>query len=427
MKETLRIAESIEELRSFLEETVRKSEFKLQRIKLSDQDEWAIRQGVLSHFSNGFFHVAGIENQRSKEKHLVLYQPQSALTGLAIFRDNQQVYVLLQARVEPGLSNIGQYGPTIQSTAANFLRMHGGNKTSYLDLFRSFSPIANPLANNIQFDLGQRYFQKNKILSYLELDAQIETEENMIWVPLQVVAEELTRDNYLNPDLRSLLSCFDWDLYRDDNGPREQMVQAPIDSGFNFPANALGKNEWRLITLDQLAGWEVQDETIADVSESGIWVDMYHVSCFSREVRAWSQPLMCCSNRGLVVLFVRKVEDQFEFLVSVESEFGISGQLTVLPSVVIYPGDSHEAFTGLSGNEILLAEMAQSEEGGRFYNNESLYQVLLIAEDFDTTPGQQWVNSETLKSILKTSTTASIQLRCISSLILDLINPNSFG
>ncbi len=427
MKVPLRIAETTEALNTFLEDTVRTSELKLQRIRLSDQDQWAMKQGVLSHFSNGFFHVAGLRNQRSQEEHLVLYQPQSALTGLAIFRENHQVYVLLQARVEPGLSNIGQYGPTIQSTAANYMRMHGGNKTSYLELFRSFSPIANPLANNIQFDLGKRYFQKNKILSYLELDTLIETEENMIWVPLQVVAEEVARDNYLNPDLRSLLSCFDWDLFRESYDAGGQTAPAQRASGLDFPANLLGNNEWRLVTLDELAGWDVQDESIADVSESGIWVDIYHVSCFNREVRAWTQPLMSCSSRGLVILFVRKVEERFEFLVSIDSEFGISGQRTVLPSIAVYPGDSHNTSIGLSGTEILLAEMAQSEEGGRFYNNESLYQVHLITEDFDTTPQQQWVTSETLKSILKSSTTASIQLRCIASLVLDLINPHSFS
>jgi oxidase EvaA len=426
MKEKVRTAESSSELLCFLEETTERSDFKLQKIKLSEQSHWSIKSGALSHFSNGFFHVAGIRNRVTKEEHLILYQPQSALTGLAMFRDGQQVSILLQARIEPGLSNVGQYGPTIQSTAANYLQMHGGKKTSYVDLFRSFSPIANPSGNNIQSDLGKRYFQKNKVHSYLELDEQIETKDNMIWVPLHVVAEVLTNDNFLNPDLRSLLSVFDWDLFVNADIARDCKIQVSEDNYFTYPAKLLGKNEWKLITLDQLAGWEIQDNGIADVSDSGIWVDMYHVSCFSREVQEWSQPLLSCSNRGLVVLLVRRIDDHYEYLVSTESEFGISGERTVLPSFVIYPGDNPENISGLFENETLLAEMTQSEEGGRFYKNESLYRVILVVDEIDTKPHQRWVTAETLKSILKSSGRASLQLRCIVSLVLDMINPDSF-
>ena len=79
-------------------------------------------------------------------------------------------------------------------------------------------------------------------------------------------------------------------------------------------------------------------------------------------------------------------------------------------------------------NETLLAEMAQSEEGGRFYNNESVYRVILIADNskIDVKSGQRWVRAETLKSILSSSNSTSLQLRCIASLILDLINPHCF-
>ena len=427
MKEKVRIADSSSELRCFLEETTMMSEFKLQKISFSEQNHWSIKNGALSHFSNGFFHVTGLRNRITNEEHLVLYQPQSALTGLAIFKDGQQVFVLLQARIEPGLSNFGQYGPTIQSTAANYQKMHGGKDTTYVELFRGFSPIANPLGNNIQLDLGKRYFQKNKVHSYLELNQQIATLENMIWVPLQVVAEVLAYDNFLNPDLRSLLSVFDWDLFINPDHSCSRALQVPEDNYFAFPANMLGKNEWKLTALDQLTGWEVQDHGIIDSSDSGIWVDMFHVSCFTREVQEWSQPLLSCANPGLVVLLVRKIENHYEFLVSIESEFGISGQLTVLPSFVIYPGDNPGKKSRLFDTETLLSEMMQDEEGGRFYINESLYRVILVDSYNDVKPYQRWVTGETLKSILKSSSRASIQLRCIASLVLDMINPVCFS
>jgi len=422
----IRIAASAADLAGFLQETVTRSDFKLRKIKLAEQSNWSIKNGVLSHFSTGFFHVAGIRSRISREEHLMLFQPQSALTGLSIYRDGRDVYVLLQARVEPGLVNVGQYGPTIQSTAANYTRMHGGKETTYAELFRSFSPLANPLGNNKQFDLGKRYFQKNKVLSYVELDKQVETKENMIWAPLTVVAEVQQYDNFLNPDLRSLLACFDWDLYINDDDSSQGDGAAAGDDAFALPANRLGNNEWELVPVNQLSGWEFQEYGVADVSDSGIWVDMFHVSCKNREVQEWSQPLLSCANEGLAVMLVRVVNGRYEFLVSIESEFGISGQQTVLPTYVIYPGDSHRNMRQMCASGTLMAEMKQSEEGGRFYLNESVYQMILVTPDFEIESHQRWVSAERLKSILKTSCQASIQLRCMGSLVLDLINPGSF-
>lgn len=420
-----RIAQSPAELSDFLAETICRSEFTIRPIRFSEQKHWAIREGALSHFSNGFFQIAGIRHRDTAEEHLVLYQPQNTITGLAIFKGNHEVYVLLQARVEPGLPNVAQYGPTIQSTAANYLQMHGGEQTPYAELFRGFSPIANPLGNNKQFDLGRRYFQKNKDHSYLELYEQIPTAENMIWVPLPVIAAVLAYDNFLNADLRSLLSGIDWDLFANDEYKSEEENMTAVDH--LYTPNLLGNNEWRMMPLEQLSGWQVVDEGILDVSGSGIWVDMFHVSALNREVKHWSQPLMNCANRGLAVLFVRQLNGRYEFLVSLEKEFGISGQRVVLPSLVIYPGENPGHIANIGEKGALLAEILQTDEGGRFFQTESFYQVILVEDEIAITPQQQWVTAETLKSILKSSCRASIQLRCIASLVLDLLNPCSFS
>ena len=426
MRKKVRIAESTADLQLFLNKTIENSDFKLEKIKFSQQKQWSINDGVLSHFSNGFFQIAGVKNKSTNEEHLVLFQPQSALTGLALYKNNRQVFILLQARIEPGNSNIGQYGPTIQSTPANYLQMHGGKKTDYLELFTSFNPTVNTLGNNTQLDIGKRYFQKTKTHNYVELNELIETRENVIWVPLHVIADVLTNDNFLNADLRSLISVFDWDLYTNDNTSENYEREITEDNSDIFSENTLGKNEWELTTLDKLNRWDVQDEGIVDIRNSGIWVDMYKTSCTTREVSSWSQPLLCCLNKGLVVLLIRKINDQFSFLVSIQSEFGISGEITVLPSYVIYPGENHENKSTLFEGGTLIAEMIQSEEGGRFYKNENIYQVILLENEIDLEPHHRWITIASFKSILKSSNRASFQIRCIASLVLDVINPHTF-
>lgn len=422
-----RIAESSSDLQSYLDEIIQTSDFDLQKINLSEQDHWSVKDGILSHFSNGFFQVAGAINRHTKEEHLVLFQPQSALTGLALFKDGRDVYLLLQARIEPGNSNVGQYGPTIQSTPANYLQMHGGKKTSYVELFTSFNPIVNALGNNIQLDLGKRYFQKNKVHSYLGLSKLIETEETMIWVPLRVISEVITKGNFLNADLRSLISVFDWDLLIDGEIDPRSVIEpnARKDDDALFSANLLGKDEWQLTGIDRLKGWEIQNSGVVDVSESGVWVDMYKTSCGSREVKEWSQPLFSCSNRGIVVLLMRKTQGRHEFLLSIQSEFGISGEMAVLPTFVIYPEENRKNKSRLFQGGTLVAEMIQSEEGGRFYKNENIYQVILVEGDIEIEPNQRWVTVDTLKSLLKSSCRAGFQLRCIASLVLEVMNPRA--
>ena len=417
------IAESPAQLQSLLMETIKRSKFKISKIKLSDQDEWCIANGVLSHTSGGFFHIVGLKNCKTKEEKLVLYQPQGAYNGLALCKKDKVVFLLLQARIEPGNSTIGLFGPTIQSTPANYLRLHGGKKTAYLDLFLGCNPaIANPIGNSTQLDLGKRYFQKSKTLSYIELNEFINTEEGMVWVPLTVLREVLSYDNFLNPDLRSMVSVFDWDLFfNEDNTPQ---ISKDSDCAF-FPESSLVKKTWKLAPLSELNHWDIQDEGIVDLCKSGISVNMYNITSMNREVKKWAQPLLCSSTKGLIVLFTRYIGNKTEFLISIESEFGISGEQVIMPSYIIYPGENVENKTEFDGKGKVISEMVLSEEGGRFFQNENVYQVVLLKEGIKIEKNQKWISTDALKRLLKSSNQASIQLRCIASLVLDVINPQT--
>jgi oxidase EvaA len=419
------IAESLPMAQQFLATTIESSQFELVETSISAQEEWKFRDGALSHTSGGFFHVSGLTNRETGEERLVLFQPQSALTGLALCRVDGIVHVLLQARIEPGISGIGQYGPTIQSTPANYLRLHGGKQTPYLELFITYSSGARPLANSTQLDLGERYFQKSKIHAYVEVPELIETVESTIWVPLPVIAEASGRDNFLNADLRSLLSVFDWDLYLHGQNPpllplREDDFYSAWISG-----NRLGAGSWQLAPVTELCNWNPSDEGVVDVSGSGISVGMYRTSCATREVRTWTQPLMRSSSRGKVALLMRSSGDDVEFLISLRSEFGIAAGQAVLPSCVIYPGERRKnAIQEPPG--VIVARFVQSDEGGRFYKHENVYELVRLTGKFETEPHQYWVSSRTLKQLLKTSDAVGFQLRCIASLFLETLNPASF-
>lgn len=420
------IAESLPMAQQFLRRAIERSQFDLAETSLSAQEEWELRDGVLSHISGGFFHVSGLMNRERSEEHLVLFQPQGALTGVAVCRVAGSVYVLLQARIEPGNSRIGQFGPTIQSTPANYLRLHGGRQTPYLELFNSHSSRARPIGHSTQLDLGKRYFQKSKIHAYVEVPQLIETAKNMIWVPLPVLAEAAGLDNFLNADLRSLLSVFDWDLYLHDRDPPFLPVQEHDFHAAWMAGNRLGAGSWQLVAVTELRNWKLSEQGIIDVTGSGISVGMYRTSCAMREVETWTQPLMKSSSRGRVALLMRSSEDDVEFLISLKSEFGIAAGQVVLPSYVIYPGeDRKDAMQEPLG--VIVAQFIQSDEGGRFYRHESVYELIRVASEFETESHQYWVSSRTLKQLLKASNAVGFQLRCIASLFLETLNPATFS
>ena len=426
MNSSLRIAESAKDLESFLQGTIENSNFQLSQIKLSEQQEWNLIHGVLGHKSGGFFYITGLIDNITGKEQLVLYQPQGAFNGLVVCKQRKDVYVLLQARIEPGNSEIGQYGPTIQSTPANYLRFHGGKATPYFDFFFKYDPQVQPIVNSIQLDLGKRYFQKSKILSYVESSSLVETAENMIWVPLKVIIKVLHHDNFLNTDLRSMIGVFDWDIYFSQDDNSTSYHNSPSKDRPCFDNSLSGKNMGQLVSISQLQNWELTDEGIVDRANSGVSANIYKVATETREVKTWIQPLLCAANRGLIALLMRYVDNKPEFLISYQSEFGISGEKVLLPSYITYPGENHQNQTTLNKGKVLY-EIIQSEEGGRFYLNENIYQIILVENSSEDEDERFWVSVDTLKGLLKTSNKVSIQLRCIASLVLKIINPITLG
>ncbi|MEB2786437.1 NDP-hexose 2,3-dehydratase family protein [Algoriphagus persicinus] len=414
MKTYLKIAKSVNDLRRFIKEIIDYSEYTIREVPLTSQDSWGIIDGILSHKSKGFFQVTGLEEQGDSQiQQLILYQPQSALTGLIIHKLEDDIFVLLQARVEPGNTGIIQYGPTIQSTPANYLKLHGGKATSYISYFTGFEDGANLITHSMQHDLGKRYFQKSKTHHYIEVDSLIDTDENMIWASLRDISSLCHEDNLVNADLRSLLSVFNWDSLTNKqfNNP------ADVDSIF-LPS--VRSKKYKLTKLEKLRNWKLDQIGISPLGSEKDYVRMFEFCCRNREVSKWTQPLYCVHGRGLVQLVVKEENNDYYFLVSIAEECGISTNYAFYPTYFAYPGEDQNAIVGCH----ILSEMIQCDEGGRFYQNDSLYQLLKPTNNFNKNNTQIWVSIAQLKGLLSASNICSFQLRCISSMILPILNPS---
>lgn len=212
-----------------------------------------------------------------------------------------------------------------------------------------------------------------------------------------------------------MLSVFDWNQFLGENIVNDQISFIP-----SFGNDEFSTVNWRMCRLNELSNWLVAEQGIIDLSGKGVSVEMYKVSCTSREVRSWYQPLFDSKGKGLVVFYVRKKGDNIEVLVSQTQEFGISGGFSVSPSILLY-SEEVGLLKELYGE--LIVSITLSEEGGRFYKDENSYQIRMISDEMIIEGNQRWVTIGTLKQILKSSNVASIQLRVISSLLMKELNP----
>lgn len=378
----------------------------------SDQSQWIFDKSVVYHHKRGFFQLLGLKKEQGADECLMLYQPQSALTGLIFSRINSELVVLLQTRFEPGNPNFYQYGPTIQSTAANYLRVHGGKATPYYEYFSGYADGITPLYTTTQYDLEHRYFQKTKVLSYLWAQEAFKPEPNFVWASVDELAQLMDESECFNPDLRSLLILFDWAQIPGYSG----VIRSYMPDYGIMPQSKSHFVNWRITPIQSLKRWKVTEEGIIDSEAEGLHVRMYDIFCQSRENPRWIQPLMEASGDGLVQLGIRNHGPESEYLLTHHHCMGVGPQGVILPSFWRYPGQSQSHGILLTGN--VIHDFVQSDEGGRFIRHANRYQVVQVDQDITLQPGQSWVTESQLHNLLRTSNLVGFSLRIVLSVLL---------
>lgn len=417
------IANNLQSAIEFLDES--RAGFVVEPTALAQMPSWSIAEGALSHVSGGFFSIVGAQFDLTglRREALFLYQPQSAINGLLTCVRGGRRYVLLQARAEPGNLGCAQYGPTLQSTPANYLRLHGGRASPYIDLFTRFHPALRVLHDSVQLDLGGRYLFKSKRVIVAQCPAELPAEDGFIWVGTDVISQAVTCPTFLNTDLRALLGVWQWDAEAGEVGcapvshhvansmrlPPRASVLARVLGG--LPADIA---PYRFVEIPRLQGWRVTDSGIVGQAAScEIDVGYFHVEAHRREVATWQQPLIVSRTRGHARLVCRMADGVFEVLVTLGTEAGLQTGRAVLPSLLRYPGAAHVAAEPCGR---VLLQTTESDEGGRFYRNASTYEIVLAPPGYEV--NGIWLRVSEVKRLLALSNVCAIQLRCLVSFLL---------
>jgi dTDP-4-dehydro-6-deoxy-alpha-D-glucopyranose 2,3-dehydratase len=412
-----------------LEQTLRacRAGFKVRRVPASAADQWGVTDGALQHRSRGFFSVTGV--RRGRENCLLLYQPQGAVTGLLTARIDGEPCFLLQGRAEPGCLEEAQFGPTVQSTPANFMRLHGGAATPYIETFIAYMPDAALIDDTTQLDLGARYLAKSKRSLLVETFCPAAPQPGFVWATRSAICEAAGRSAFLNIDLRSILSIAAWS--RDESGagpvPRSDDIRRNLDAPVRPEALAdLMRNlhaaeplPARFVPIESLENWRRTEWGWAERERrQGFDVEFFEVEAALREKAAWTQPLVNSAAEGCVTLACRERQGFLEFLVRPAAEIGLATHAAIAPSHVVYPGATAPALDWLHGRPT-WSSTVESDEGGRFYRDASRYQIVHVDDAGDIpAQGGAWVRLPELKLLLRMSNLCTIQLRGVVSQLL---------
>ncbi|MFF0744456.1 NDP-hexose 2,3-dehydratase family protein [Streptomyces sp. NPDC004111] len=447
------------------DERLRAGGFAVERIPFDQLDTWAFdpRTGNLGHTSGRFFTVEGMrvrEGGHEVRAQPIIHQPEIGILGIVVKEFDGVLHCLMQAKMEPGNVNTIQLSPTVQATRSNFTRVHKGGGTQYLERF--VGPDRDQvLVDVLQSEQGAWFWRKRNRNMVVLATGDVPLAENFVWLTLAQVRELTRRDNLLNMDARTVLSCMPFALPDDPDAVgrgafgaalvRSYQDAAPSGRGFalhtqsdllSWFTEAKTRCEWtgRLVPLDEVAprtgtaagtpaGWSRDDHEITDAGGRDFRVIAVEVAANTREVTGWKQPLLQPHGQSRAAFLTRAVDGVLHLLVRARPEYGLLDQVEMAPTVHLLPGQDLDDVAEPFLRELLRSgavtshyDQVLSEEGGRFLNALTRYQILEVDESFplDVPEHFTWVTVRQLTDLLRHGHYLNVEARSLLTCLYSL-------
>lgn len=396
----------------------------IMQIPISELRGWSYRDDRIRHNSGKFFSIDGIHirtNYRNTPEwdQPIINQPEIGFLGFIVKKFNGVLHFLLQAKIEPGNLNIVQLSPTLQATRSNYTRVHGGKAPTYLEYFNGEKDVLI-LVDQLQSEQGARFLHKRNRNIIVEVgeDEELEVKEGYIWASLGQIKELLRYPNVVNMDSRTVISCINFGSYSEhslrllDAVKRMNGIHSSKPDSFLYSVlsgdNHLNelqdiiqwitslKFKYELdvtpIGISEMQNWVYDGKTIHH--ESGKYFDVMgcRVEIGNREVVSWDQPMVRSAQEGLMGFIVKKINGIYHFLVQAKLESGNFDIVEMAPTVQCLTGNYRKGkneYTIPYLEQILNApkdkiwySSYQSEEGGRFFQEQNLNIIVEVGEEF---------------------------------------------
>ncbi len=380
----------------------------VEAIPFANLTNWRIDEasGNFHHTSGQFFSVVGarccIESaglvQRWEQP--LINQPEQGLLGLLSRTVNGTREFLMQAKMEPGNINRMQLSPTVQATRSNFMRVHAGRPTAYLEYFLP-GRASQVIADSLQPEQGGRFYRKRNRNVVIEVADTIDVLETHRWVSDHELRDLLRENNVVSMNSRSVLACY----LAGGNG-RGGDGREDIGDVLDWIARVRVSNRCltTVMPLNKVSGWQCGKSEICCLSKDYFSVIAVAVRSMDREVTEWTQPILKESARGFVGLLLKRLDGVTHYLVQAKVEPGNLDSVYLGPTIQC----SHEnidprlPYMAVFGNSTgVWFDAILSEEGGRFYHNQNRYVALEVGNDVEASENHKWVSYPQLLELIR--------------------------
>lgn len=407
------------------------NKFSVEKIPLNKLDKWAFdsETKMLAHESGKFFKIKGLRVV-TKEKtwdQPIMDQPEIGILGIITKKFNGVRHFLMQAKMEPGNIGLVQLSPTVQATKSNYSLVHKGNSPKYIEYFldRKKSTI---LIDQLQTEFGRRFLRKRNRNIIVDVNEEIPVYEDFKWLTLGEIKNLLEKNNFVNLDSRSVISCINFlDEVLDPELAREvgqgfkkdlffSMTRSESLYSLNDLLNWLTEMKSQAdlsveeIPLKDLNNWVVNDDEIKHAQGNFFKVIGASVIAGNREVGSWNQPLIEHSSPGLVGFLAKKFNGVLHFLMQAKMEPGSFSIVEIVPTVECDDIEGRlrnnktpkflEFFISATKEKIKY-DSFQSLEGGRFYHCQNRCIVLETDADFPVPENYRWMTLNQIIPLIK--------------------------
>lgn len=413
---------TLSELKVWIHNCALNSACRTKKIPFSKSFEWNYNHKVITHKSNRFFKIIGVEwkNNKNTYQQLLVDQWEIGTLGFIIHRNRNDNEILVQAKVEPGNVGLAQIAPTCQATQSNLDRVHGGN----LPLFANFFNKKNTLSASLQSEQGTRFFNKrNKNVIVVE-NKRLPAPPNFKWIKVRLLCQALAQNYLVNTDSRSVLVTSDWqklvgkEIFNQNNKFVQELKKSyHADTDILSSKKILeilierSKNSPKTIKIpiDKVKSCTERDSEIDSKNKDGFQVIHIKVKTKNREIEKWDQPFIKSYKSGNYILHSGRFRTILYFCFELWEEPGLYNHVEL--------GPLRSTLT----NGKTIKSCWQSDEGGRFFKDKSKYCLIDVGQIKNFNKNLIWLNLKQVQELSMREGVFCNEARSAISLILSMI------
>ena len=362
------------ELNKWIKKQKKANKMKTSMINFRDMNGWKFDETIIDNEKKKFFSIGAFKFTNHIKQ--TWYQPliiqrEVGILGIIKKTIKSVDYYLLQAKIEPGNINNIQLSPTVQATKSNYLRAHGGKKTKFIDYFIKKTKACKVITSLKLSEQGTRYTSKanRNILINLKKN-KLKISSNFIWLSKKNLFYLIRKKNLLNMDS---ISVFSSSIKKNKN-------DNPINTFTKLKLRI--KKESKIlfikskkIPFQSLKGWKVLNNKIYDLKKIFFSIIALNVKTNSREVQSWSQPIISDHFTSINGFLLQKFDNTNHYLLQTVLEPGFEKPKFTSTISIKNFNKKHKIkdkfIKYFKNKKNILIDVVNSDEGGRFYRNET--------------------------------------------------------